>query len=229
MISIDDAEEQDKLEEETHPLKFSSPKQDELNKQINVENEILVVLYKKKVLNQMTENNRKEIETRKENLEKLKKKLRELKLNRQCLQKYRNERKRKLHALDDETREKVTGKGTSEPGHPQKCDNAELIEAICRIAIPGSAAHERTRNEVIRTVKSLDQLTEALNHEDYDLKRSTIYLHLLSKNSRTIERMRHIRTAPVKLCKSQNSKRSAAVSTKFAVSSIRALKEIVAI
>ena len=47
VISIDDAEEQDKLLEETPPLKFSTPKQDELNKQVNVENEILVVLYKK--------------------------------------------------------------------------------------------------------------------------------------------------------------------------------------
>ena len=75
------------------------------------------------------------------------------------------ERKRKLDALDEETRKKVTRKGTSEPGCPQKYDNAELIEAICRIAIPSSAAHERRCNEVIRTVKSLDQLTEALNQE----------------------------------------------------------------
>ena len=44
-ISIDDTEEQDKLVEETLPLKFSTPKQDELSKQINVENEIMVVLY----------------------------------------------------------------------------------------------------------------------------------------------------------------------------------------
>ena len=131
VISIDDTEEQDKLVEETPPLKFSTPKQDELNKQINVENEILVVLYKKKELNQMTENDRKEIETWKKNLEKLKKKLRELKLNRQLSQKNRNECKRKLNALDEETRKKVTGKGTSEPGRPQKYGNAELIEAIC--------------------------------------------------------------------------------------------------
>ena len=141
VISIDDTEEQDKLVEETTALKFSSLKQDELNKQINVGNEILVVLYKKKELNQIKENDRKEIETRKENFKKLKKKLRELKLNRQCSQKYRNERKRKLDALDEETGKKVTGKGTSEPGRPQKYDNAELVDAICRIAIPGSAAH----------------------------------------------------------------------------------------
>ena len=77
MISIDDTEGQEKLVAETPPLKFSTPKQDELNKQINVENEILFVLYKKKELNQMTENDQKEIETRKENLEKLKKNLRD--------------------------------------------------------------------------------------------------------------------------------------------------------
>ena len=88
----------------------------------------MVVLFKKKEMNQMMENDGKEIETRKENLEKLKKKLRELKLNRQRSQKYRNERKRKLDALDEETRKKVTGKGTSEPNRPQKYDNAELIE-----------------------------------------------------------------------------------------------------
>ena len=75
--------------EETPPLKLSTPKQDELNKQINVENDILVLLYKKKELDQMTKNDRKEIETRKENLEKLKK-LSEPKLSRQRSQRYRN-------------------------------------------------------------------------------------------------------------------------------------------
>ena len=53
MISNDDTEEQDKLVEQKPLLKFSTLKQDEWNKQINVENEILVVLYKKKELNQM--------------------------------------------------------------------------------------------------------------------------------------------------------------------------------
>ena len=121
------------------------------------------------------------------NLEKLKKKLRELKLNRQCSQKYQNEHKQKLDALDEEARKKVTGKGTSELGRPQKYDSTELIEGIYRIAIPGSATHERIRNEVIRTVKSLYQLTKALNYEGCDLQRSTIYLHFHPKNSRTIK------------------------------------------
>ena len=61
----------------------------------------------------------------------MKKKLRKLKLNRQRPQKYRNEQKQKLDALDEETRKKVTAKGTSDLGHPKKYDNAELIDAIC--------------------------------------------------------------------------------------------------
>ena len=92
----------------------------------------------------------------------MKKKLNDLKLSRKHSKKYLLDRKQKLDALDQITR-KITGKRTPEPGRSQKVDGVELIEAICRIAIPGSAGHKRGRNKVIRTVKTLDQLTEALN------------------------------------------------------------------
>ena len=42
-------------------MTHETPKQGEISKQINVENEVLVVLYEKKKLNQMTENDVKEI------------------------------------------------------------------------------------------------------------------------------------------------------------------------
>ena len=77
---------------------------------------------------------------------------------------------------------KVTGNGAPELVRPQKVDRTKLIEALCQIDIPGSATHERRRNEVIRTVKTLDQLTEALNYEGYDQKRSSVYLRLLPRN-----------------------------------------------
>ena len=67
-------------------------------------------------------------------------------------------------------RKKVTGKVTPEPGHPQKVYSTGFIEIIFQIAILGSAFHKRKRNEVIRTVKTHDQLTEALHYEGYDLK-----------------------------------------------------------
>ena len=68
---------------------------------------------------------------------------------------------------------------------------------------------------MIRTVKTLDQLTEALNREGFELKRSSVYLHLLPQNHRTTEGKRHVTTAPVKLYKSQNSKHAWYTSTKF--------------
>ena len=87
----------------------------------------------------------------------------------------------------------------------------------------------RRRNEVIRTVKKLDLLTEALNYEGYQLMLSFLYPHLLVRNSQILEGTRHVHTTPVKLYKSQNSKHSSHISTNFAQSSIRTLKEIAAI
>ena len=131
--------------------------------------------------------------------------------------------------MDETTLKKLMSKATSDLGRPEKCDKSELIKVICRIAISGSAAHDRQRNEVIRAVKTLDQLTEALNREGFELKRSSVYLHLLSRNHRSIEGKRHVTTAPVKLYKSQNSKHASHPSTKFARASIRSLEELAAI
>ena len=119
------------------------------------------------------------------------------------------------------------GKATSDLGRPEKYEKTELIEAICRIAISGSVAHNRRRAEVIRSVKTLDQLTEALNREE--LKRSSVYLQLLPRNQRTIEGKRHVSTAPVKRYKAQNSKHASNPSAKFARASIRSLEELSAI
>ena len=69
-------------------------------------------------------------------------------------------------------------------------------------------------------------MTAALNREGYDLKRSSVYLHLLPRNAKTIEGKRHINTAPVKLLTAQNSKHADHISQYFARSSIRSLEEI---
>ena len=63
----------------------------------------------------------------------------------------------------------------SSPGAaPTKVDNTALIETICRIAISGSTADDRRRSEVIRTVKSLDDLTTNLQSEGFELSRSAV-------------------------------------------------------
>ena len=143
--------------------------------------------------------------------------------------KLRNERKRKLESMDETTRKKLMGKAMSNLGQPEKCNKSELIKAICQIAISGSAAHDRRHNKEIRAVKTLDQLTEALNREGFQLKRSSVYLHLLPRNHRSIEGKTHVTTAPVKLYKSQNAKHASHPSTKFARASVRSLEELAAI
>ena len=63
VISIDDGENELLELKSPAPLIYKIPEQDEISKQINFENGILVVLYKKKELNQLTENDLKEIKT----------------------------------------------------------------------------------------------------------------------------------------------------------------------
>ena len=63
------------------PVLKPTPKQDELNNKVNIANEILVALYRKRELGQMSENHRNEIKIREANLKELKKKLHEAKLN----------------------------------------------------------------------------------------------------------------------------------------------------
>ena len=155
------------------PKRKVTPKQDELNKNINIENEILASLYRKRNLGQESESDRKEILTTQATLKRLKRELKEVVQNATRKKRLRDERKRKLKSMDEKTRKKLMGKATSDMGRPEKCDKSELIKAICRIAISSSAARERRRNEVIRIVKALDQLTEALNSEEFELKRSS--------------------------------------------------------
>ena len=59
-----------------------------------------------------------------------------------------DERKRKLEKMDEATHKKLMGKATSDLGQPEKCNELELIKAICQIVISDSTAHDRRCNEV---------------------------------------------------------------------------------
>ena len=144
-------------------------------------------LYRKRDLGQASESDRKEILTRQATLKRLKKELKEVIQNATRQKKLHDERKRKLESMDETTPKKLMGKATSDFGRPEKCNKSELIKAICQIAISGSAAYDRRRDEGRRTVKTPDQLTEVLNREELELKRSSVYLHLLHQNYRTMK------------------------------------------
>ena len=203
-----------------------TPAQDKLKANINKEQTIVLGLYAKRADGMLSIADHAELRKREKTLADEKKTLQKTQLNLKRQQTWRDKNKRRLDDLDEETRKLVTGKKACTPGRPLKEDQSGLIAAICRIAISGSAAHERRRNEVIRTVKTLDQLVVALRAEGYELSRSSVHLHLLPRNSRTIEGKRHVNTAPVKLMRAQNSEHKGHIATQFARSSIKCLEEI---
>ena len=129
----------------------------------------MLCLYKKCDHGVLTDQDRAELKSRQEHLSELEKMLRQAEDNRKRGKKLRDNLKRKLNSLDGDTRKKLPGKTIISPGAPQKVNNDEPIAAIARIAISGNAAHDQRRNEVIRSVKTLDQLTEALQKEGYNL------------------------------------------------------------
>ena len=190
-----------------------TPKQDELKEKMGIEKDILLGLYRKREHGMLSVQDSDELKKRVSKKAKLENELKAVETNRLRQIIFRDDRKKKMLSLDGNTRKMITGKTEITPGAPMKIDNPELIDAIARIAMTGSAAHERRRSEVIRTVKILDQLTAALRSEGFDLQR---YLRLIPRNVRTIEGKKHVRTAPVKLLRSQNSKHNSHIGAMFA-------------
>ena len=87
-----------------------------------------------------------------------------------------DERKKKLFSLDDDTREFLTGKKDFTAGQPPSNVENLLIDAISRIAMHGSAAHEKRKSEVIRHAFFL-------YYENADLVYDVIRMRQLSKQT----------------------------------------------
>jgi hypothetical protein len=208
-----------------------APKQQELEKEINNLKNDLVELGRKRDMNIMTAEDCKEISKKKQMLKSVEKKLAARMKATERQRKHRLERKRAMDDLDPEIRKKLCRKEDGGRGRPRKPDSTaggeeELLKTITEIAITGSASDDRRRTEMIRTVKTLDDLTHELQKRGYQLSRSSVYLRLLPRKSSSAEGKRHVKTAPVKLIRAQNSQHRNHPDTKFARSSIQAMEEI---
>ena len=95
----------------------------------------------------------------------------------------------------------------------------ELLSTIVKIATYGAAAAEKRRCETLRTVKTLDELTEALRKEGFNIGRSTVYYHLAPRNTRTVDGKKHVNTVPVDLLRLQK------ISIKVSMATIDNLKD----
>ena len=117
-----------------------------MKRTINIENDILVGLYPKRDIGQLSKNDRNKISSREATLKKYKADLKQKELNRKRQQKFRSNQKRKLIEIEKQTGEKLSKQSRDEE---REAHNKELMAAISRIAISGSAAHERRRSEII--------------------------------------------------------------------------------
>ncbi|EFX66906.1 hypothetical protein DAPPUDRAFT_115916 [Daphnia pulex] len=71
--------------------------------------------------------------------------------------------------------------------------------AIINIAMHGSAAQEKRRNEIYRSILTLDDLNAPLIRDSFDVTRSSVYLRLKTKRSHSTEGKRHIKQVFAKL------------------------------
>ena len=77
------------------PYETPTPVQEEVKRKINIENDILVGLYRKRDIGQLSQNDRNEISSREATLKKYKADLKQQELNRKRQQKFRSNQKRK--------------------------------------------------------------------------------------------------------------------------------------
>lgn len=107
-------------------------------------------------------------------------------------------------------------------GRPRiDADQPYLLQAIIDLALQGLAAHERRRDDTIRTVRTLDDLVTKLREEyDYTLSRSATYLRLVPRKANSTEGKRHVTTVPVKLIRAANDSHRRHSDAKFAMTTI---------
>ena len=110
-------------------------------------------------------------------------------------QKHRFKNRDTLKRLAESGNEEAKKLCHENPGRPQKIDNEALIKTLQDIACTAFiGAHDRRRTELIKTVKTLDDLTEACREAGFDLSRSSVYLRILPRNASTTEGKRHVNT-----------------------------------
>lgn len=210
---------------------YSKPVQKKLESEILVLTSDLAALERRKNSGLISDDMITEYEGKKKRLNEchnmLKKRKREMERSRTT----RRLKKQKLDmAIDEipELREKL-GVRTSANRPRLEEDQPFLLETITNLALHGSAAHERRRDDVIRTVKTLDDLVDKLEENGFSLSRSAAYLRLLPRRSNSIEGKRHVRTVPVKLIRASNDLHREHSDSKFAMTTIRHIDEIASI
>lgn len=129
-------------------------------------------------------------------------------------------------------------------------DQPQFIKTLLDIAQHGAPADDRRRfeftfiyalevchnvfffffrSETLRTVKTLDELTEGLRNAGFEVCRTSVYYRLLPRNSNTTDGKRHVRAVPVKLMKPGKDLHRTHEDGFFCTASMNALDELAAL
>lgn len=205
-----------------------APRQEELGKELNVLNAELAGYSIRERADLMTDQQEKDMKAKKKRKLEIENELEKLKYGQQRQKKFREEKKIVLQQIAAENPDlKAKLKMKNRSGRPAITDEQpNILDAIVNIAMHGSAAHERRRMEILRSVRTLDELHQELENMGFKLSRSALYYHLQPANARTLDGKRHIKTAPVKLIRAQNSLHKDHKDAKFAAATISNLNEL---
>lgn len=208
--------------------KYKTKVQDELKVEIDLIKSDMVGLYKRKESGLITKDQEKELLEKKRKVEYLEKELTKKKREQERQQKTRLRKKETLARICAENPEVSNAlKIREKTGRPAiEIDQPMFLKAIIDIALHGSAAHEKRKSDIYRSIRTLDELTEQLNTDGFHFSRSTVYTRLLPRRSSTLEGKRHVSTVPVKLIRSQNYSHSKHIDGTFCTATLRHLEEL---
>ena len=167
-----------------------------------------------------------------EEKDKLEKTLKRKKVCQKAQMKFRKveqDKKAKLLKEFPEIATNLNLKLQEQPGRPSlDVDQPGMMGDILKIATYGAACSDKRREDLFRTIKTLDDLHRELTKLGYKISRSGLYLRLLPRDSTTTEGRRHYNTVPVKLVRPQNNLRKKHPDRMFAREGFRIGDDIAA-
>ena len=158
--------------------------------------------------------------------ETLEKKLRKLKTDRKANMKLRAKRKEAEEKFKRDNPEIATALRDG-VGRPRiECDQPLLGEMLLRIAAIGAAPSDKRRDGIVRIVKTLDDLKNALHNLGFRVSRTALYHRLQPRNQNTVEGKKHVNTVPVKLTRPQNNLRKKHPDRMFAAETSKGIETL---
>lgn len=217
--------------ENTEPNVFDRPAQKVIRAEIDLLNADMVGLIKRKQVGMLSSDQEKDLQQKITKTNFLRKKLNRKIGDVRRSRKHRQKRRQNLRKFIEEHPETMNAlQIQSSVGRPRvEVSQPLLLQVTADIALFGSAAHERRQSDMIRSIKTLNELTKEVQNRGFVISRSALYLRLIPRRSTSIEGLRHVATCPVKLIRAQNDHHSKHIDGHFCTATIRSLEDLASV